>query len=347
MFFLVRFKLKWIWQRLCEVQVATGRGPQAGGYRQGATGAAGMTAEDHHQSASAQAAAPSRLAFVALVGGNAALALGPMLVRFADTGPVAAGFWRLALAVPVLVLLAMVQRQRLTGHGRHSYGLILLAGLCFGLDIVSWHLGIVQTKAANATLFGNAASLFLVLYGIVLARRLPAGPQALAIVLAFLGGAILMGQSYELDPQHLRGDVLSLLAGLLYTGYMIGMQRARDRVPHWSALALATLAATLPTLLAALALGETIWPHHWGPVLLLALSSQIIGQGLIIYALPHFSPLIIGLALLTQPALAALSGWIAFGERLTMLDLVGGALVAAALVLVRLPAVLPAPGKKA
>lgn len=281
------------------------------------------------------------LAFLALLGGNAALAFGPMFVRFADTGPVAAGFWRLALAVPVFLLLAFWRKQPLMGLPHRAYWLIGAAGLCFGLDIASWHLGIVQTKAANATLFGNAASLFLVLYGIILARHMPARPQAIAIVLAFLGGAILMGQSYELDPKHFRGDALSLLAGLLYTGYMIGMQRARESVPHWSALALVTIIAAMPTLITAQLLGEQIMPTDWTPVLLLALSSQIIGQGLMIYALPHFSPLVIGLALLTQPALAALSGFLAFEERLTTLDVVGGVLVAIALVLVRLPAVLP------
>jgi hypothetical protein len=43
---------------------------------------------------------------LALVGGNLILALGPWSVRLADTGPVSAGFWRLALAVPVLAILA-------------------------------------------------------------------------------------------------------------------------------------------------------------------------------------------------------------------------------------------------
>jgi drug/metabolite transporter (DMT)-like permease len=322
-------------------------------------------------------AVPRWIAFAALLGGNAALAFGPMFVRFADTGPVAAGFWRLALALPVLFVLAIWQGRSLgqsqsvaqgqsavqgqsvgqgresgmvraiLGHPRNSYILLLLAGICFGLDLASWHLGIMLTKAANATLFGNAASLFLVLYGIFLARRLPQGPQALAVVLAFAGGAILMGQSYELDPAHFRGDALSLLAGLLYTGYMIAMQRVRDTMPNWAALALVTLFAAIPALITALLLGEKIMPGDWGPVVALAFTSQLLGQGLLIYALPHFSPLVIGLTLLTQPALAALSGWLAFGERLSWLDVTGGVLVAIALVLVRLPAVLPGPSKAA
>ena len=54
-----------------------------------------------------------------------------------------------------------------------------------------------------------------------------------------------------------------------------------------------------------------------------------------VYALKHFAPLVIGIALLTQPAVAAVVGWLSFGEALTALDLVGIALVGSALVLAK------------
>ncbi len=45
----------------------------------------------------------------------------------------------------------------------------------------------------------------------------------------------------------------------------------------------------------------------------------------------------VGLVLLTQPAISALIGWVAYGETLQALDWLGAAAIAAALVLVRLP----------
>lgn len=277
-----------------------------------------------------------RWAFAALLAGNVALSLGAMLVRLADTGPVASGFWRMAIALPFLAFLGW----RETGGRippRGAIGVALVAGIFFALDLAAWHLGILQTKIANATLFGNFASLLLVLWGVFLTRTLPRGWQALAVLLAFAGSALLMGQSYELSPAYLAGDLLSLLAGVLYTGYVILMQRVRDTLAPWTALAIAS-AATLPILLGtAAALGEAIIPHDWTPIILLAFSSQIVGQGLIIWALPRFSPLVIGLTLLTQPAIAALAGWVMFGERLGAIDIFGGLMVGAALVLIRLP----------
>ena len=95
-------------------------------------------------------------------------------------------------------------------------------------------------------------------------------------------------------------------------------------------------AAGVPVLLiVAILHGEPVWPHDWWPLVALAISSQLVGQGMLVYELRHFSPLAIGLALLTQPAIASLAGWLAFGERLGAIDVLGMALLAGALVLAR------------
>ena len=82
----------------------------------------------------------------------------------------------------------------------------------------------------------------------------------------------------------------------------------------------------------ALVFGEQIIPENWTFVVVLALSSQVLGQGLLVYAIGALPPLVVGLVLLTQPAISAIIGWIVYGERLQ-----GAAAIAAALVLVRLP----------
>ncbi len=295
-----------------------------------------MTAKNDGTGGMETATNRGRWAFAALLGGNIVLSVGALLVRLADTGPVASGFWRMAIALPFLALLAW----RETGGRmppRAAIGIAMAAGIFFALDLAAWHLGILRTKVANATLFGNCASLLLVMWGIFLARTLPRGWQAFAILLAFAGSALLMGQSYELAPAYLAGDLLSLLAGVFYTFYVILMQRVRGELAAWTTLGLAS-AATLPILLgSALALGEAVVPQNWTPLIALALSSQVVGQGLLIWALPRFSPLVIGLTLLVQPAIAALAGWLMFGERLGAIDVIGGLMVGAALVLIRLP----------
>ena len=288
------------------------------------------------------AAAP----LAALVCANVALAFGPLFVRLADTGPVAAGFWRLALGAPFLGALAVASGARPRRLPGGLWWAVGGAGVLFAADIASWHLGILRTTLANATLFGNCATLIFPVWGFLVARAWPTRGQAFALALAATGAALLLGRSYSLDAKNLTGDLLSLLAGVLYTGYFILMARARETMAPVPSLALSTVASTLPLLLLALALGERIWPGAWGPLVALALVSQVIGQGCMIYALGRLPPLVVGLGLLVQPVVAAAIGWARYDERLTPADLVGAALIATALVLVRRATpVAPVPAK--
>ena len=136
-------------------------------------------------------------------------------------------------------------------------------------------------------------------------------------------------------PPTLIGDLFCITAGLLYAGYIVLLQKPRAHLGSWAVLAWSSSAAVPVLLVAALIAKEPFWPQVWWPLIGLALTSQLTGQGLLVYAMRHFTPLVFGLALLTQPAIAVALGWLAFGETLVGIDFVGMAMVAAALVLAR------------
>lgn len=277
------------------------------------------------------------LAFAALLAGNVALAFGPWLVRLSDVGPVAVGFWRLVLALPFLWLLAAVARQPVHWPKRPLVIAVLIAAIFYALDLASWNAGILLTKLGNATLFGNSGSFLFAIYGLWLVRSLPSARQAAALALALFGAVVMMSSSYELSPKNLTGDALTLLAGLLYGGYLIFVERARGKMQPLPLLFLATAFAAGPLLAISLAAGETLWPTDWTPLLIFALSSQLFGQAILVWSIGVFPPLVVGLALLTQPAIAAFIGWIIYGEVMALADWIGAIAIAAALVLVRLP----------
>ncbi len=275
-------------------------------------------------------------AFAALLLGNVALATGPFLVRHSGVGPVAAGFWRLALALPFLALIAFLARQPVHWPRRRLTIAIAAAAFFFAADLAAWHAGILLTKLGNATLFGNISSFIFAAWGLWLVRRWPSSVQALALLLAAAGCALLMWGSAELSSAHLRGDLLAMLAGLLYTFYLILVERTRGQLQPLPLLFLASLFGAAMLLPAALASGETVLPADWTALFALALCSQVVGQGLLVYALGHVPPLVVGIAMLTQPALSALLGWLYYGESFTPLDWAGAAMIVVALVLVRL-----------
>ena len=256
----------------------------------------------------------------------------------------------MALAIVPLALLATVvgrrARRRAVAAGDvaaatwpHGTAVLAIAaaGVLFALDLALWHLGIGRTTMANATLVGNCASFLLPVYGFVLTRTLPGRAASLALLCAAAGIGLLIGRSADVSASHLTGDLLCIGAGTAYAAYFIAVDRVRATVAPLPLLTLATgfgAAALLPVA----ALTGPLLPHDWTPLVLLALGSQVVGQGLIVFAVGYLPPMVIGLTLLVQPAIAATIGSLRYGETIGPAELGGMALVALALVLVRLPA---------
>ena len=168
-------------------------------------------------------------------------------------------------------------------------------------------------------------------------RRWPPAPALLSLGIALAGIALLLGRSAELSPANVLGDSLSLAAAAFYTAYLLVVGRMRDTVaPLTVLLAVTATACVWMFPVAALAAGA-FWPHDWWPIIGLALGSQLFGQGLVTYAVGRLPPVTVGLGLLIQPVIAAALGWLRFGEALGPVELLGAALVLAALLLVRLP----------
>jgi drug/metabolite transporter (DMT)-like permease len=272
-------------------------------------------------------------ALAALLVGSSLLAFGPLLVRLADVAPTASAFWRMALAAPVVVAVALLRRP-----GRPAqlpWGLGLLAGAFFAADLAAWHAGIVRTTTANATLFANTTAFMLAGWSLLVLREPADRKTLLPLLIAGAGAALLLGASANVSPQHLAGDLLSLLAAAFYTGYLLTIMRMRGRHQTATVIALATAASALLLLPLALLLPGPFWPQDWRPVVALAVSSQLLGQGLMIFASGRLPAPILALGLLVQPVVSAVAGVALLGDRLGPPEILGAALILVALARVR------------
>lgn len=283
-----------------------------------------------------------RFAFPIFLAGSAVLSAGPLFVRLADVGAVQSAFWRLALAVPLLVLLARylpgpASEPVTRSSPRRRWTWLIAAGLFFALDLATWHLGIKRTTLANSALLANGASFFFPIWGYIVARSLPTRRAGVAMMIALAGAVLLMGLSAQLGARYLAGDILCIVAALSYTFYLVIMEKARAELAVWPALAASTALSAVVLLPFAYFSNGAFWPHDWTPLICLTLGSQVLGQGLTILALPHLTPVAIGIGLLIQPILTTLIGWAWFGEVLGPGETLGMAMILAALVLVRLP----------
>ena len=280
---------------------------------------------------------------LALLVGAAAIGLGPILVRLSEVGPCATAWWRMAFALPVFALWRHLELRPPAGPQTPTpRGGLLLAGAFFAIDLSLFHWGIVLTTVTNSTLLSNLAPVFVTLaawrwFG----ARIGASAVG-ALVVALVGAVLLVlgrGHADRVGSSPLLGDGLSFLAAFAYAAYQLTVNRVRQRATTaefmwWSSLSCAVIIGTI-----ALISGERLLPstaHGWLVVIGLALVAQVIGQGLITWALKHLPQAFSTVALLFQPLVAATIAWPLFGEALTPLQGLGAAILIAGVLWSRL-----------
>ena len=168
------------------------------------------------------------LAFAGLLIGGCAIAFAPILVRLADTGPVASAFWRCALAAPLLWAWAFHVRGAEVVNARVPPMALIGAGLFFAADLGVWHFSILYTSVANSTLLANLAPIFVTLAGWLLWKQKVTGTFLAGMVLAIGGMFVLVGPNFAVGGTKLLGDALGALTGVFYAGYMLSIKAARD-----------------------------------------------------------------------------------------------------------------------
>ncbi len=285
-----------------------------------------------------------RRALIALFVGALFIALSPIFVRLAETGPTATAFWRVALALPAFWagLVLVPGALGAAPQALRQWPLLLVAGAAFAGDLGLWHTSIQLTSVANSTVLVNIAAVLVTLASWLIWRRRPQRLFLAGLALSVGGVVLLVRASFSYSASALAGDLLGLGTAVFYAIYLlcIGVLRGRGAatLPLMSVASSVTALVLLPL---ALLSGERMLPETawgWATLAGLALVSHAGGQGLIAYALAHLPASFSAVSLLLQPVVAALIAWALFGEALGPLQLAGGAMVLAGIYLANLSA---------
>ena len=267
-----------------------------------------------------------------------------------DVGYTAAGFWRVALALPFLGLAFGIGHARRAPDGpapTAASGILdlkwlWLAGAFFAADLAVWHQSIRFTSIANSTLLANLAPIFVTigsiwLFGDKVSKRFVGG-----MALALSGSALLVASSFTVSMHTVLGDGLGVLTAVFYAGYQLTVSHQRRDTSTVELMFWSTLACAVVLLPVTLATGEPFWPRSlegWAVLLAMALISQVAGQGLIAWSMAHLPAAFSSVTLLVQPVTAALLAWIVLNEQFGALQALGGAVVLAGIVICRMAAI--------
>ena len=284
--------------------------------------------------------------------GALVIAFSAILVRLAEVSPSTAAFFRCFYALPALGLIAWVERRRYGPRSWRNRALAWAAGVMFAVDLTAWHHSIEAVGAGLATVLGNTQVVLVALIAWLALGERPDNRTLGAIPVVF-GGVVLIsgvigGGAYGEDP--LLGVAYGVLTAISYALFILILRHGNvdDRRPA-GPLFDATLSAALFSALGGIAVGDIDWTpglesQAW--LVLLALSSQVVGWLLISVSLPRLPAVLTSIVLMLQPVCTVFLGAILLSEAPSPVQLLGVAIViagvAVATVKPREPAVTPA-----
>jgi len=290
---------------------------------------------------------PRWQALAVLVFGACVIGLSPIFVRLAEAGPAAAGFWRLAFAMPILAIMT----RRTDGPLGKPSKMALIAGLMFTLDLGFWHYGIKYTSVTNATVLSNLTPVVVTAFAWIFLKQRPRALFLLAVAVA-VGGAWMMavgkgGGDHLVNPP--LGNLLSATVAIWYALYFLAIAEGRKRESASQLMFWSSIVGMPLLLIAALVSGEQIIPTGlggWGACLGLGLM-HVAGQGSIAWAMGRLPTATASVVVLVQPVVAAWLGWVLFAESIGPVQAAGAGVALFGVVLAQWasrpkPALVPA-----
>jgi drug/metabolite transporter (DMT)-like permease len=269
--------------------------------------------------------------------GAVTIAFSSILVRLSHASPSTAAIFRCVYALPVLGLIAWSEDRRFGARSWRERRAGLLAGIFFTADLILWHHSIGDVGAGLATVLANIQVVLLPLVAWALLAEPPGRRVLLALPLSLLGVLLISGVvehgAFGRDPT--RGTLFGIGAGVAYVGFLFMLrQGGADLRRPAGPLCDATAVAAVLCVAAGLVIGDAHLVPSWpgaGWLIVLALSSQVVGWLLIGASLPRLPAAMTSVLLTVQPIGSVALAALIFAEDPSALQFVGVLLVLVAL----------------
>ncbi len=266
--------------------------------------------------ASSAAGIPVALVVTGLVCQEVGASLAVLL--FPEVGPLGMVMLRLVFSAVILLVIA---RPRLRGHGRAGWLAVVSFGLVLALMNGLFYLALERLALGVTVTIEVLGPLVL---SIVVGRGRAAWLWA---ALALAGVGALAGGGW--DRLHPIGVLFALGAAASWAGYILAAARVGRTFARLDGLALAMTVGALVSLpLGILSAGSALLrPEIVGLGAAVALLSSTIPYALELIALRRLPEAAFAILMSLAPATAALAGLVLLGQELSLLEIVGMGLV--------------------
>ncbi len=271
--------------------------------------------------------------------GAALISLSPVWVRLVDVAPSTSGFYRVLFGGAALVIYLLITRRQL--HlSKRAWWLLVVASAFLALDLWLWHRSINYVGPGLATLLGNFQVFIMMIAGIVFLRQMPTPAQVLAVPLALLGLALVVGVDWNAPPKDYKlGVVFGLLTAVVYAAYLLTLRLIHEtstfRVPTRELAVVSVICAAMMAVTVLVEGESLVIPTYedLGWLVAYGVLCHCLGWLFIVSSLSEVSTAEAGLALLLQPTLSFVWDVLFFDRSMTAIELAGAGIALVAIYL--------------
>lgn len=245
----------------------------------------------------------------------------------------------LAAAVLIVAYLAVADRRALRVRAKDvpflaAFGVFGLAAVHF-----TYFKTLSLTGVATAILLEYLAPILVLVFSVVFLGDRPGWRLPVAVALSVAGCALMVGVLGGTMRVSQAGIAWGLASAFFFALYTLMGKYAAGRYAPWTLLAYGLIAATIFWLVylgPVRVVAVYADPRAFAAVVFVAVVSTIIPFGAFLHGLHHIQATEASVTSTLEPAVAGVGAFFAFGETLGVLQLLGGALVLAAILLVQI-----------
>jgi len=280
--------------------------------------------------------ARATLLIVASAAGFGSISVLTVLITRAGIPLLTAMAWRFVLGAALFFAVIGVGRLRSVPR-RRLIQLLLIGGLGQALiTYLSLHALDYIPVAPLAFLFYTYPAWVALVAAIRRTEKLTS-VRAIALTLALVGVTVMVGAP-STDKLNPIGVILALGSALLYSAYLPSLEHLQQGMPALVSAFLLVVGAAVTFVIAALFARELYLPTAvpvWSNIVLLSLVSTVIAFSSLLKGLSVLGPVRTSIIATVEPFFTALLGVVVLGNQLTITTLVGGILIAAAVLLIQ------------
>lgn len=225
-------------------------------------------------------------------------------------------------------------------NARAELQITLFGGICCGLALCAastcQQIGIMQTTVGKAGFITTLYIIIVPIMGIFLKKKVPPRVWAGAVIAAFGMYLLCMKESLALS----RGDTWVFICAILFSVHILVIDHFSPKADGVTLSCIQFFTAGIVSSIAAVLLeqpGLQDLVNGIVPLLYAGIMSSGVGYTLQIIGQKDMDPTVASLILSLESVISMLAGWVILKQRLSARELLGCAVVFAAVILVQLP----------